>query len=78
MSLFDHDELGEFLLFVCNFNMTIVETGMLETDVKIQHLCMLVRGEALRQFDLFSSDVENTETLNVDHYIKDLALYFTL
>ena len=29
------------------------------------------------QFELLSSDVENTETLNVDYYIRSLALYFT-
>ena len=37
---------------------------------------MLVRGKALRQFALLSADVVNTETLNVDYYIKCLALYF--
>ena len=30
----------------------------------------------MRQFDLFYADVENTETLNVDYYIKGLAFYF--
>ena len=39
---------------------------------------MLFRGEALRQFDFWSADVENIETLNVDYYIKGLALYFPL
>ena len=41
----------------------------------IQYLCGLVRGKALCQLYLFSSDVENTETPNMDYYIKDLALY---
>ena len=30
----------------------------------------------MRQFDLLSADVENTETLKLDDYIKGFALYF--
>ena len=30
----------------------------------------------MHNFDLLSADVENTENLNVDYYIKGLALYF--
>ena len=56
--------------------MTLAETGTMEIDAKIQYLHMLVRGKALRQFALLSADVVNTETLNVDYYIKCLALYF--
>ena len=78
MSLFDHGESEEFLLFVCNFNTTLMETWKQETDTNIQYLCTPVCGEALRQFDLFSADVENTETLNVDYYIRGLAVYFSL
>ena len=37
--------------------------------------CMLVHGKALRQFDLLSTEVENTETINLDYYIKGLAFY---
>ena len=43
-----------------NFNTTLAETGTLDMDVHIQCLCMLVRGEALRQFDLLYADLENT------------------
>ena len=39
---------------------------------------LLVHGEALRKFDLLSTDMKNTETLNVDYYIRGLALYFPL
>ena len=46
--------------------------------MKIQYLCTLFCGEALHQFDFLSSDVENTETLNVDYYIEGLVLYFSL
>ena len=58
--------------------MTIEATGELYMGVKIQYLCKLVFGEALRNFDLLSDDVENIETLNVYYYIKGLALYFFL
>ena len=57
-----------------NFQMTLVATGALETEAKVQYLRTLVRGEALRQFDLVSSDAENTETLfDVDYLLKGLA-----
>ena len=75
MSLFDHGNLEEFLLFRLNYNITLMVTGTLDMDMKIQYLCTLVCGEALCQFDLFSADVENIETLNVEYYIKVLALY---
>ena len=48
MSLFYNVEPGEFLLFVS------------DADAKFQCLLTLVRGEALRQFDLFSADIEST------------------
>ena len=47
-------------------------------DAKIHYIRTLSHGEALRQVDLLSADVENTETLNVDYYIKGLAFYFSL
>ena len=77
-SLFDHGNTEEFLLFTRNFNMTLASTETLDMDTKIQYLHTLVRGKALRHFDLLSADVENTENLNVDYYIKGLALYFPL
>ena len=70
MSLFEHGKPEEFLLFILNFNITLAEKGMLDMDGKIQHLLTLVRGEAFRQFDLLSADVENTETLNVDFILR--------
>ena len=56
--------------------MTLASTGTLETDAKIQYLRTLVRGEALCQFDLFPSEVENAETLKIGYYIRGSALYF--
>ena len=60
ISLFDHVDPEEFLLFIRNFNITLSETGTLDIDTNIQYLCTLVCGEALLQFYLLSSDVENT------------------
>ena len=76
--MFDNVYTEEFLLFILNFDMTLAATGMLDMDEKIHYLRTLVRGEELCQFGLLSADVENTETLNVDYYIKGLALYFYL
>ena len=73
ISLFDNGKLEGFLLFICSFNMTLAVSGMLEADTKFQYLCTLVRGEVLRQFESLSSDVEITETLNVDYIIRGLA-----
>ena len=78
MFLFYHGNTEEFMLFIRNFNMTLAATQTLDTDAKIHYICTLLCGEALRQFDLFSADVENTETLNVDYYIRGLAVYFSL
>ena len=48
--------------------MTFAATVNLETDAKIQYVCTIVHGEALRKFDLLYADFENIETLNVDYY----------
>ena len=57
--------------------MTFAITVTLETGAKVQYFCTLVRLEALRQFDLMSADVKNTDTfLTVDYPLKGLAWYF--
>ena len=76
MSLFGNGNLEEFLLFVRNFNMNLAASGTLEAGVKYQYLLTLVCGKALRQFDLLSTDIEGTHTLNIDYIIKVLAHYF--
>ena len=57
MSLFDHGKPEKFILFVTNFQTTLAATGTLQTEAKVQYFCTLVRGEELRQFDLFSDEV---------------------
>ena len=57
-----------------NFQTTLAALVTLETEVKVQYLCTLVRGGALDQFDLVSADAKNTGTqLDVDYLLKDLA-----
>ena len=51
ITLFDNSKYEEFLLFVRNLNMSLESSGMLKAGANIQYLSMLVRGEALRQFD---------------------------
>ena len=60
MYFFYLDDPEEFMLFVWNFNINLVATWTLDIDAKIQYICMIFRGEALRQFNLLSGDVENT------------------
>ena len=65
MALLDNGYPEEFMLFIRNFKMTLVVSGTLGTDVKVQHICTFVRVEALRQFDLLSCDVEGKNPLTV-------------
>ena len=53
--------------------MTLAASGMLDTGAKNQYLCTLVLGEALRQFDSLSAEIESTQTLNVEDIIRGLA-----
>ena len=76
MSLFDNGEPEGILLFVRNFNMSLAASGMLKAGAKYQYFRTLVHREALCQFYWFSSDVEITETLDVDYIIMGLAQYF--
>ena len=75
MSFFDNGEPEEFLLFVRNFNITLVASETLETGAKVQYLRTLVVREALRQFESLSADAESTQTLDADEIIKGLLQY---
>ena len=44
--------------------------------VKVQHLCTLVCGEVLYQFDLLSEFVEGMNLLTVKTFILGLDAYF--
>ena len=69
IDLFDNGESEEFLLFVCYFNMTLVASRMFNTGANIQYLHMLVRGEALRQFDMLSAEVRSATSENLTFVI---------
>ena len=62
MALFGSDETEEFLLFVCNFQMTLEASRTLYDGLKIQYIHTLVRGEALKQLEMFSVEVGSTTT----------------
>ena len=57
MIFFENGDPGEFLLFVHNFNMAFLASGIMDMGAKIQYLRTLVRGELLRQFDSLSTNV---------------------
>ena len=77
ISLFDHGNPEYFLFFIQNFKMTFVATETLDTTAKVQCLCIIVCGKALRQFDLLSADVENMDTfLIMNDLLKGLVCYF--
>ena len=56
-----------------NFNMNSMAPGTLEAGAKVQYLRTLVRGEALRQFDSLSADMESFNPLTMKNIIKGLA-----
>ena len=46
------------------------------SGANIKHLCKLVRGEALRQFDTLSAEVGSTTPENLTPIILGLGTYF--
>ena len=78
IALFENGEPEEFLLFVCNFNMTLTASQMLKTAGKVQYLLMIIGGEALRQFYPMSSDMEGTNPLTAEAITLGLGVYFFL
>ena len=58
--------------------MAIAASGALATGEKIRYLCTLVRGEALSQFDLLSSDVAGTDPLTVETILLGYLCNFSL
>ena len=57
MALLDNGESEEFLLFIRNFDRTLKAPETLADGAKINYLCMLVCGKALRQLDMLSVEV---------------------
>ena len=76
MALFENGKPKEFLLLVCNFNMTLEASIMLEKSGYIQYLHTLVRGESVCQFDTLSAYVEIKTPLTVEGIILRFGTYF--
>ena len=76
MALFENGKPKEFLLLVCNFNMNIEASIMLEKSGYIQYLHTLVRGESVCQFDTLSAYVEIKTPLTVEAIILRFGTYF--
>ena len=55
--------------------MTLESSEMLKYDTNIWHLCTLVRGEVLRQFDTLSAEVEGATPVTLAYIILGLGTY---
>ena len=73
IALSDNDEPEDFLLFVCNFNMTLEASGTLKDGIEVQYLHTLVHGEALSQFDALYFEVEGSTPLTLEDIILGLG-----
>ena len=60
MSLFENGNPEEFLLFVCNFQMTLKASVTLTASADIHYICTLLRCKALHQLDTLSVKVRRT------------------
>ena len=58
--------------------MTLEASGKLLASAKIQYMRMLVRGEALRQFDTLPDEVGSIASENLNYKILGLSTYFPL
>ena len=76
MALFDNGEPEELLLFICNFCMTLEASGTLKAGAKIQYLCTLVHGEALRQFETLSDYVGIAISETLTYIILVFGTYY--
>ena len=53
--------------------MTLEASGTLKAGVKVKYLRTLVRGKALRQFDVLSAEVEGYTPLTLEYIILGLG-----
>ena len=73
MALFDNGDLVELFLFISNFDTNLKASGTLKSSAKIQYLCMLVRGKALRQFGALTAEVGSATPENLTPIILVLG-----
>ena len=76
MTLFDNGYSKELLLFVQNFNMILDPSGTLVSNINIQYLRNLLRGETLHKFDTLYVKVRSTAIANLNQVILGLGTYF--
>ena len=70
--------LEEVFLFIQNSQMTLKESGTLVVVAsKIQYICSLVCGKALRQIDTLYIEVGSTTLNNLKLIILGLGTYFS-
>ena len=69
---------GEFLLFTSNFNVALEASLNVKFGENIKYLCILLCGEALRQFDTLSAEVGSATQENLMSIILCLGKYFPL
>ena len=58
--------------------MNLETPGTLKAGAKIQYLCILVRGESLRKFDVLPTEVESAIPETLTSIILGLGIYFFL
>ena len=56
--------------------MSLDASKTLKSGAKIQYLCTLVPGEALRQFDTFFAEIGSANPENLTSIILGLYMYF--
>ena len=61
------------ILFIHRFNMTLKASGTLKNGVNNKYICMLVREEALRQFDTLSAEVGSAIPEKLTYIILSLG-----
>ena len=76
IAFFDNVNLDQFLSFIRDFNMTFEASGIITSGTRIQYLHTMVRGEALRQFYMLSSEVVSATSENLASIILGLSTYF--
>ena len=56
--------------------MTLEDSWALVASTKTQYLCVISRGEVLRQLDTFSVEVGSIATTYLNRIVSGLVLYF--
>ena len=77
MALFDEVKPEDLLLSVRNFQMMLEALGTLDASSNIQHLCTLLHGDGLREFDIFFAHVRSMNKTHLNRIILGLGRQFS-